>query len=208
MGLSKDGKWVLSIPLDTPARLVLLPTGAGAPRPLVTKGLTIFNGAFLPSDDKRILVAASEPGKGVRLYVMDLPDGTPRAFTDELTNGAALSPDGKYAAFTGADRRAVIYTVDGGEPRPIAGLEPDDVPIQWSADGGHIYAVHYGLAPLPVYRVDLKMGKRELWKELIPADRTGFIRINNALVTRDGSSYVYSFARVSASDLFLVQGMK
>jgi eukaryotic-like serine/threonine-protein kinase len=207
--LSMDGKWALIlVPSTSGNGLVLLPTGAGAPRPIVTRGLSIFGGAFLPPDDKRLLIAAAEPGQGMRGYVMDLPDGKPRAFTTELINGGALSPDGNYAAFTGADRRPVIYPIAGGAPRPIAGLEPDDVPIQWSADGGHIFAAHYGLAPLPVYRVDLKTGKRETWKQLAPADRTGFIRIDNVIVTRDGASYVYSFTRVGASDLFLVQGLK
>jgi sugar lactone lactonase YvrE len=207
--LSSDGKWALTRnPSGSGTGLTLLPTGAGEPRPVVTKGLSVFGGAFLPPDDKRILIAAAEPGKAVRGYVMDLPDGTPRAFTGELTNGVAVSPDGKFAAFTIADRRAMIYPIAGGEPRPIAGLEPDDVPIQWSTDGNHIFAVHYGLAPLPLYRVDLKTGKRELWKEIMPADRTGFIRVDNVLVTRDGATYVYAYNRVGDSDLFIVQGMK
>jgi Tol biopolymer transport system component len=207
--LSADGKWALTLgSTGSRSDLVLLPTGAGEPKPIATPGLTVFAAGFLPPDDERILIVALEPGHGVRAYVMDLPDGKPRPFSEELLNGAAVSPDGKFVAFAGADHRARIYPISGGEPRLVAGLEADDIPIQWSADGGHIFAAHYGLAPTPVYRVDLKSGKRELWKELMPADRTGFIRIDTVLVTRDGSSYVYDYYRVTDSDLFLVKGMK
>ncbi|HEY7575606.1 MAG TPA: protein kinase, partial [Thermoanaerobaculia bacterium] len=207
--LSADGKWALTIgSTGSGGGLVLLPTGAGEPKPIATPGLSIFGAKFLPPDDKRIGIAAAEAGRGLRAYVVNLPDGKPRAFSEEIINGSALSPDGKFVALTAADHRARIYPIAGGEPRLVAGLEPDDVPIQWSADGGHIFAAHYGLAPLPVYRVDLKTGKRELWKELMPADRTGFVRIASVIVTRDGSSYVYDYNRLSASDLFLVQGLK
>ena len=96
----------------------------------------------------------------------------------------------------------------GGAAHPVPGLEPDDVPIQWSTDGEDMYAVRYGQAPLPIYRVRLKTGKRELWKEIMPADRTGLTRIESIAVSRDGGSYVYSYERVTASDLFLVKGWK
>jgi hypothetical protein len=82
------------------------------------------------------------------------------------------------------------------------------VPIQWSANGEDLFVTHYGEAPLPIYRLHLKSGQKELWKELMPADRTGFVRLENVIVTRDGASYAYSYKRVTASDLFLVKGWR
>jgi Tol biopolymer transport system component len=207
--LSPDGKWALTVaPSKDGARLVLLPTGAGEPRNVAIPGLAIYGGLFLPPDGKRLGIAASEAGHGVRLYVVDAAGGKARPISGETVNGGAVSPDGRFAAATAADHRATIFPVDAGEARAVPGLEPDDVPIQWSADGEYLFATHYGLAPLPIYRVNLRTGKKELWKELMPADRTGFIRINRVCMTRDGASYAYSADVVHASDLFLVKGWK
>jgi hypothetical protein len=207
--LSPEGKWALTIvPSKEGARVVLVPTGAGEPRTVAIPGVSVFAGVFLPPDGKRLGIAATEPGHGLRLYVVDAAGGKPRAVTPELTDGAAVSPDGRLTAATAADHRAMIYPIDGGEARAISGLGPDDVPIQWSADGDSIFAIHYGLAPLPIYRVNLKTGKKDLWRELMPADRTGFVRVNGVTMTRDGASYAYSTDVVTASDLFLVRGWK
>jgi len=209
LDLSPDGRWALTLLPSTPApRLVLLPTGVGEPRPVPVEGLQILWALFLPPDGKRISIVASEPGHGVRNYVMDLSGGKPRPFTSEVRYAGAVSPDGQFAADSGVDRRAVILPVAGGAPRPIAGLDPGDVPIQWSADGEYVYATRYGEAPLPVYRVNLKTGKKELWKELMPPDRAGLVKVDDVAISRDGRSYAYSFSRVTASDLFLVKGWK
>jgi hypothetical protein len=141
---------------------------------------------------------------------MELPNGKPRPFTPENVSGegAAVSPDGKLMALAGSDVPAVIYPVDGGESRPIAGLEAKEVPIQWSADGGSLYVTRFGELPMKVLRLDLATGRREPWKELAPAERAGFIRIAGLSLTRDGQSYAYSYSRVLTSDLYLVSGLK
>jgi len=207
--LSPDGKWALTVvPSKEGARVVLVPTGAGEPRTVPIPGVSVFGGKFVSPDGKRLGIGGTEPGHGFRLYLVDLAGGKPRAVTPEVIDGAAISPDGRFVAATAADHRAMIYPVDGSEARAVPGLGPDDVPIQWSADGDSIFAIHYGLAPLPVYRVNLKTGKKEPWRELMPADRTGFVRVNNVTMTRDGLSYAYSIDVVTASDLFLVKGWK
>ncbi len=207
--LSPDGKWALTLRSSgAEPRLVLLPTGVGEPKVIPVAGFQIAYAGFLPPDGKRLEIVASEPGQGVRNYVMDLPDGKPRPITTELSGGGCVSADGQFVVANGLDHRAMIFPVAGGAAHPVPGLEPDDVPIQWSTDGEDMYAVRYGQAPLPIYRVRLKTGKRELWKEIMPADRTGLTRIESIAVSRDGGSYVYSYERVTASDLFLVKGWK
>ncbi|HTK78522.1 MAG TPA: protein kinase, partial [Gemmataceae bacterium] len=65
--LSPDGKWALTIvPSGSSTRVVLLPTGAGEPRQVEVGTLQVFGGGFIPPDGKRIAIAASEPGHGVR----------------------------------------------------------------------------------------------------------------------------------------------
>jgi Tol biopolymer transport system component len=208
--LSPDGRWALTRSFGKDGlRLVLLPTATGEPRALAIEGLRIRGGGFAPPDGKRIMFAATEPGKGSRAYVLDLSGGKPRAFTPEgLTGGAAAAPDGKRVAFNDSEHRPTIYSVDGGEPRPIPGLDPGDAPIQWSQDGGTLYVTREGEIPRPVYRYSFATGKKTLWKELVPADRAGLIRIENVLVTPDGAHYAYSINRVTASDLYVVTGWK
>jgi dipeptidyl aminopeptidase/acylaminoacyl peptidase len=207
--ISPDGKWVLTLGTSAAGpRLTLLPTGAGEPKPIPIENMRVFGGAFIPPDGKRLVIGATEPGHGVRAYVLDLAGGKPRVFTPDLTEGAAISPDGKSFACNGADHRPVIFPIDGGPPRPITGLGPDETPIQWGADGDTLYVTHYGEVPLQVYRFRLSTEKKELWKEILPADRTGFVRIDSVAVARDGQSYAYSYELVTASDLFLVTGWK
>ena len=210
LDLSPDGKWALTIVTSgSSARVVLLPTGAGEPRPIDVGNLQVFGGGFIPPDGKRIAIGASEPGKGVRMYTLDLAGGTPKAVTPEgLGDGGTVSPDGTMFAIVGPDHRPTIYPADGTEARPIAGLAPDDAPIQWSADGGTLYVTRYGELPLSIYRFHLATGKKELWKQIMPADRAGLIGVFALAVSRDGSAYAYSTTRVPASDLFLVTGWK
>jgi Tol biopolymer transport system component len=207
--ISPDGKWVLSVtPSSAGPRLMLLPTGAGEPKPIPVEKLQVLGGSFVPPDGRRLVIGASEPGQGVKAYVLDLAGGKPRAFTPELTAAGTVSPDGKLFATKGADKRPLIFPIDGGSPRPIPNLAPDDTPIQWGADGDTLYVTHYGETPLKIYRLHLSTGKKELWKEIMPADRTGFVRIESVSVARDGKSYAYSYESVTDSDLFLVTGWK
>jgi eukaryotic-like serine/threonine-protein kinase len=213
--LSPDGKWALvrgtgaGTSLLAGDSLLLVPTAAGEPRPIPLAGYRIIAAIFLPPDGKRIAFAATEPGHGPRGYVMDLPAGKPRAFTPEgLRGGGGVSPDGTRFAGVGPGRQPLVYSIDGGEPRPIPGLEPDDTPIQWGSDGDTLYVAHPGEIPQPVYRYSFATGKKTLWKEILPADRVGLVRFEFLHVTPDGRHYAYSLHRVTNSDLFVVTGWK
>ncbi|MGE5277756.1 MAG: protein kinase domain-containing protein, partial [Acidobacteriota bacterium] len=208
--LSPDGRWASTIRRSSSgARIVLVPTGTGEPKPVPVTGLDemIFVG-FVPPDGKRLWVVGSEPGHGISGYVVDATGGQPRQLAPEVSNGGAESPDGQLFAYTRADRRPVISSVAGGEPRVIDGLDPGDVPIQWSADGRDLFVTHWGELPQPIWRFDVKSARKEIWKELMPADLTGFVEIGWVIITRDGASYAYSCKRLTASDLFLVKGWR
>jgi hypothetical protein len=125
-----------------------------------------------------------------------------------LTLAGAFSPDGKFFAANGPDEKPVLCPFSGGDPKPLQGLEPRDIPIQWSADGESLYVTRFGEVPLRVFRYRLSTGKKDLWKALVPAERTGLVRIESVVVTPDGKSYAYSTNRVTNSDLYIVSGWK
>jgi hypothetical protein len=58
-----------------------------------------------------------------------------------------------------------------------------------------------------VYRVDVATGRKDLWKEIGPSDPAGVTGLGHVLLTPDGASYAYNYAR-TLSDLYLVEGLK
>ncbi len=215
LALSSDKKWALSLFLTSPQQLVLLPTGAGEARPLKRGTIQDYGYAatWFP-DGKRILFGAREPGRATRLYVQTLEGGAdflPRAVTPEGIElnafGHTVSPDGKFVAAVGPDHKAWLYPVESGEPRPIPGLAAGETPIGWSEDGRFLYAFYREGARAGVYRLDRFSQRKELWKEITPADPTGILGILGIQVTPDGNSYAYTYFRL-LSDLYLVEGLK
>jgi hypothetical protein len=95
--------------------------------------------------------------------------------------------------------------VDGGEPEPIAGLEDNEYPVQWTEDDA-LY-VRKGGIPAKITRIDVVSGERSAWKEIAPSDPAGVWSMVRVMMTRDGESYAYGFSR-SLSELYLVEGLK
>src|SRR5262249_46475382 len=134
--LSPDGKWVLTLVHGAPPRLVLLPTGPGEPRSVPLGGINCQRADFLP-DGRRVLVWGSAPGQGWRVFVQDLDGGGRRAFPDGLHlfwYGSTVSPDGKLVAIAGPGQKLMLLPIDGGEPRPVPGVERREAPVGWSPD--------------------------------------------------------------------------
>jgi serine/threonine protein kinase/Tol biopolymer transport system component len=207
--ISPDGKWVLSgDPHKLPEQILLLPTGAGEQRQITNDSINHSRAGWFP-DGKRIFFVGNEPGHGPRLYEQDLNGGSPRAITPEGfgTVADAVSPDGKliYARRI-SDGKWMMLSVDGGEPKPIAGADPKLVIIQWASDGKSLYLADYEKTGT-VYRLNLATAKQELWKEIVPSDPSGVGGIGPVHITPDGKSYVYSLYR-DLSALYLVKGLK
>ncbi|MBZ5594807.1 MAG: protein kinase [Acidobacteriia bacterium] len=209
-GFSPDGKWALAITSTSSApQLVLYPTGAGNPRPLKRDDINYVGATFLP-DGKRILIAGNEPGHAARVWVGDISGGKPRPITPEgaVSNSLeSVSPDGKFLVARNPDGKFAMYPVDGGEPRPIAGLEEGEQPSQWSGDGRSLYVSRRSVLPRRVYRLDLATGHKEFWREFSPSDTAGLDGVSGLRVTPDGKAYVYAYLRL-LSVLYLVEGLK
>jgi len=209
--LSPDGKWAVSIVPSTPPSLVLLPTGIGQPKTLERGPIVSYQAtAFFP-DGERLLLAANEEGKPVRLYVQSVETGGPRAVSGPgfriTTSTDAISPDGRFAAVIDAEDRVLLFPLDGADPSPVPGLEPGDIPMRWSADGGSIYVFRYDEQPAHIRRIDLDTRRREVIAQINPPDPAGIESIVSAQVTPDGRSWVYSYFQYR-NDLHLVTGLK
>ncbi len=212
MGLSPDGRWVLSQLFQPSETLVLLPTGPGQPRSLAHKGIMstgwAARGGFLP-DGKGVLFFGRAGSGALRLYVQNIEGGEPRAISPEgiPLGPLSISPDGRFVAAQGPDSKIAIYPVDRGAPRLLAGSEAGESPVLWSADGGTLYVYRPSEAPARVFKIDLGTGGRELWKTIAPADRSGLISIGNIAMTPDTRSYAYSYERILAS-LQVAEGLR
>ncbi len=200
--LSPDGKWVISI-LANPAEIVLLPTGAGETRRLPTNGIEEFGlGASWLPDGSKIVFIGREHGHALRSYVQDITSGTPIPVTPEGVTGTLISSDGRSLIAGDADHNKLLYPVNGGAPRAITGLKREDKILRFSSDDRFLYVVDNGDIPVTISRLDLSTGRRELWKELSPAEPAGIREFQTVLLTPDGKYYVYGVTR-SITSLYL-----
>jgi len=207
--LSPDGKWVLAalVRFD-PAQLVLLPTGAGEPKPLPRDSINHLDAAFLP-DGRRIVFVGFEPGRGRRTFVQDLEGGKARPITPEGVVGKRVSPDGRLLAAHGPDGKVALYPIEGGPPRAVAGFEPGDVLLRWSSDGRYVYAASGNRRSLTarVYRIEPATGRREEWKVFSLPDPAGISGVSCNAITPDGRNFVFTYGQ-QFSDLYLVDGLR
>ncbi|HSP94817.1 MAG TPA: protein kinase, partial [Thermoanaerobaculia bacterium] len=213
IALSPDGKTVLALIRSADGKeehLVLLPTGAGETRSIKNDGLENFGqgGGWLP-DGKRIVFVASEKGKKPRIWIQDIEKGGARPITPERTGipaaASPVSPDGKLVFGVSSPGKASLHPVEGGEATPVAGLEAEEIPVQWSFDGRSLYVHKRGGIPNKVWLLDPSSGARRPWRDISPADWA--TNIPRLLITPDGKSYVYGMQRV-LSELYLIEGLR
>jgi Tol biopolymer transport system component len=207
-GFSPDGRWALSIRQAESGQFTLLPTGAGEPKLLPKSGINCQSATWF-ADGRRILISGNEPGHGSRLFVQDIPDGRPRAISPEGVSFLfhAVAPDGKSLVATGTDGRIAIYPIEAGEPHAVPGMEPDDIPLRWTADGSSLFVYRPSAPPLRIDIVDVKTGRRTLWKETRPPDPSGVEQVGPMQIAPDETSYVYSYRR-ALDELYLATGLR
>ena len=110
------------------------------------------------------------------------------------------SPDGTLVAFGGK-----IYAADGSAPRPIPGIDPDDLIVGWASGSGGLFVVRrLDSGDYQMFLLDAA-GRRTPAHQLerVPGSTLG----QWFAITPDGSAYVWTYS-VSQSDLFRVTGLK
>ena len=204
---SPDGKFVVSADIDG-TKIHVLPIGAGQPSSIPIAPVSGLYPNFLP-DGKRVVFWGNEPGKGNRLWIMDLAGGKPRPVTVEGIPFAPAvpSPDGRFIMGLDPSAHPSLFPVDGGAPRAIPGTSVGDVGTQWTADGTSVYINRTEGPVVSVRIVNVATGASKLWKTIEPADPAGVHAVARVYPTPDGRAYAYSFVRI-LSTLLEVKGLR
>jgi len=224
IALSPDGTQALVVDLTVPMQAVLLPTGAGTPRRLPRGPIVqIHAGAFLP-DGRRVVLCASEAGKGSRLYVQDVEGGEPRPLGEvggvfAFNTMIPATPDGSFVVAADGNGRLELHpTSAGGPPRPIAASRPGDRPLQVSDDGRFLFVDAAGTAGQEptvggfaeaghVERIDLQTGARTPWLTLRGNASNPAAFLGIVVLCGDGKSYAYTY-RDDTSTPYLAEGIR
>jgi hypothetical protein len=219
--LSPDGRFVLGmrspdglVVLDaSKTGLALVPTGPGSIVAIPTAGLEGVQPEGISSDGQRVFLSGAEPGHGTRLWVQDLAGGRRKPATPEDVRQTIVSPDAIHAVGYARDGWT-LYTIEGDGTRKLDGILPGEEPIQWTADGRDLYVrgadeAPGGDAPIParVYRLDLRSGKRTLWKEIPPLSPTTGGGVGAILFSADGKTCFYTHHTFTA-ELFVIEGLR
>jgi hypothetical protein len=195
---------------------VLLPTGVGEKVTLSKGDVKRIEGGSWLGDSKRIVFTGYLGDGTPRVYVQEIPSGLPQPISPNgvmLARRAAVRDDNSLLARVG--NTWTLLPIQGGgieSGRPLAGLKPADIPLQWSQDGRHIYYAEGmpGARPsaVDVFRVELATGTRVHWKTLTPSDPVGVEDMRESVVlTPDAQAYCYSYLR-RLGDLFVADGLE
>jgi eukaryotic-like serine/threonine-protein kinase len=205
--ISPDGQWVLAVaPFgsgpDAVPQFTLLPIGKGAQKVLAHDAIARYAGSWSP-DGNRIVFLGSKPGQGVRTWIQDLQGAAPQAVTPEGIVGTRISPDGKLLCAVDADGTILLYSMGQNKPVRPVGIEKGESPVGWSGSGRELFVARSDYLPVKVYKIDWTSGKRELVRELAPADPAGVLPdVSSVFTTPDGTVFVYSYFRLQ-SDLYV-----
>ena len=141
------------------------------------------------------------------VWTLPIDGGTPVQLTNNASENAAISPDGKYIACSYLDHpngafKLAIFPREGGQPiKTFAYTNGDTTNKQWSPDGR---AIVYGVT---------RAGVTNLWAQSIdgspPKQLTNFAsdRIFSFQISRDGKQVALNRG-TSASDVVLISNFK
>ncbi len=207
--LSPDGQWVIGSP-DGGQRgeLFRLPTGVGEPSPIKSGELFCHYTRWVPGDH-RMVVSASEPGQGVRLFLLDPETGEHQAITPEGIDFMEFQvlPDGRSVSAINYDQEHRTYALDGSDSKPIPHLTRTDRIVSWIPDANALLAYPTNELPARISRIDLDTGARTLWRELTPPDPTGIFRVGRVRMSKDLTAYAYTYY-MQLVDLHVVSGLR
>jgi eukaryotic-like serine/threonine-protein kinase len=202
LGITPDGKAVVALVPGQPTTFRVLPTGAGETRTFDVAPVEVdaYFISWMPGA-KEFVFLGHEGDARPRAYRVALAGGPARLVTRQV--GAEfwnkVSPDGRFllqAPGVGMELqgRGAIVDLENGQARELQ-LADGDQPIAWDQDGRHVFVAQERDAAATIYRLDLSTSKREIWKEIRPADPAGLLSIGRFYVTPSGNAYAYGATR-------------
>jgi Tol biopolymer transport system component len=196
-GITPDGKFVFTTNLTgNRSTLTIRPVGPGQPKTIdlgdVTLDVSGNRKVSCSSDGRKVAFIGTKPGAGHAAYVMELAGGVPRKVSRESASLAIISPDGTKVLV--GDSAHGMYIVSAEGSLPVHGVPRSDAPLAWSADGGSILSWD-GSFPPHIYRTELAGGRRELDREVVPADPAGIV-YGWLTLSPDGRFYLQRYRRM------------
>ncbi len=121
----------------------------------------------------------------------------------EILSALGVGRDGRGLSGEGPAARATSRSRCCRPPSP-----PTPTGSAASSEDSRFLSTHRGgELPAKIWRYELATGRKELFKEISPADPAGVASIEQILLTPDGRSYVYAYTN-NLSDLYIVDGLK
>jgi eukaryotic-like serine/threonine-protein kinase len=211
LGLSPDGRFVLSVDLRTPDHLDLTPTGSGENRRIRVPGLVAHEEAGFVGDGSRVFVTGRDTAgrraswitslDGSSARVLPLPEG-------RILDHDTFSPDGsRFVASCPDGDTACLYDTAAGNPTPVRGAQKGWIPVGFDARGRLYFRDRTKRVPETLLRLDPANGRAAVVAELAPRDGAGVMGIQSVLVARDGAAWAYTVMG-GLSDLYVVTGVE
>ena len=97
--------------------------------------------------------------------------------------------------------------MDGGAPREVPSLKPEDQVFGWAREGGAVWVGNPNEIPMRIERLDLASGRRTLLEVIAPPNRSGLLFYGWISLALDPRVYTYQ-TREYVSHLFTVEGMR
>lgn len=215
-----DGQGYLKPGLD---QIFLVSAEGGAPRQLTFATQPIQSSIDWTPDGRHLIFSANLTerwqleGFDTELHELTVDTGAIRRLTDRRgpDDSPAVSPDGKWIAYTGFDDAGRAYEAGelwlmprgGGAPRSLtARLDRDVSSPVWAADSKSVYALQDDRGETKVVRIGLDGSVRTVAEGLTGAALDRPYAGGAFSVARDGSLAVTAGSAQRPSDVALVRG--
>ena len=206
LDIHPDGTRILSSILGERGVLMIYPTGIGETIRIVIPDLAVGTGAFTGRDNEMVVVGSLHDAQA-QAFLYDPSDGELKPITPQGIGlySLVLNATQRRVAVGIRGEQTLAYSLDGGQPQPLPGIQPNHLVVGWSEDGRILYLAERDTFPLSILRYDRERETIEPFLQLMPPSPAGLIDIGPAYINPSGTAYLYSYRRY-LSTLYLGEG--